>query len=156
MRKIVSSLAVIVLVHMLCAGASAQVRLPGSSLCLTFGQSTDLFEGEAMPRRSPGGYFTLSMVERTFNRAAYGGPVLNNGIYRIGFSKNTNTATISYQCDIPADSLVGQCNLIVFSAITSTSTLLTDVGTLAFGRCAISGSSEAAGLTNDPLGEWSN
>jgi hypothetical protein len=153
MRTILSLFAAVSIVLLPGANAGAQVRLPATPLCLTFGQSTDLFEGETSPRRSLGGYFGLSMIEQTFDRAAYGSLVLNNGKYRIGMSKNTNTATISYQCDIATDSLVGQCNIIVYSAITSTSTLLTDVGTLQFGACAFDAPARGAGDTAYPLGE---
>lgn len=153
MKNIVSSLTVLAIALLSCANAGAQVRLPSTSLCLTFGQSTDLFEGETTPRRSLGGYFVLSMVEQTFDRAAYGSLVLNNGRYRIGMSKNTNTATVSYQCDIPADSLTGQCNIIAYSATTSTSTLITDVGTLQFGNCTFAAPAREAVDAVYPLGE---
>ena len=122
MRSILRLLAITAIVILACASANAQVRLPSPKLCLTFGQSTDLFEGETTPRRSPGGYFTLSMIEQTFDRSAYGSLVLNNGRYRIGMGKNTNTASIAYQCDIASDSLNGPCSIMVFSAITSTAT----------------------------------
>lgn len=136
------------------AGAvQAAVALPSNRLCLEFGTSADHFEGETTPRRSPTGYFGLAMQETTFSRAAYGSIVLDGGTYRIGLTKNTNTATVTYQCDIGTDTLNGQCNVLTLSGITLTTTLSTDVGFLAFGNCAASAGASALETYDRPFGE---
>lgn len=123
--------------------AQAQVRLPSTAVCITFGTSTDLLEGEASPRWSRAGVFNLAMVEKTFDRAATGSIALANGRYRVALSKPTNTANVVYQCDIAADQLNGQCSVMVFSAQAQPVTLINDVGYLAFGSCGIAAPAQA-------------
>lgn len=102
--------------------------------CLTFGRSTDVFEVQ-LSRTQAGGYFPVAALETTFNRATHGAMVFSNGKYRIGLTKNTNTASVGYQCDIDSVALTGQCSILVFPTDGSLPSRSDDVGTLLFGSC---------------------
>jgi hypothetical protein len=107
---------------------------PASAMCLTFGSSTDLFELQ-LARTQASGFYPIAALETTFNRATHGTVVISDGKYRLSLTKNTNTATVAYQCDISSTTMNGQCNILVFTADPANSSRMTDLGTLMFGSC---------------------
>jgi len=106
-----------------------------ADLCLTFGSSTDSFRGN-VTGYSPGGSQTLAMNEETFDRATFGSLTPANGKYRIALTKNTNTAVVSYACQIDPGQLSGPCQIQVVTSDPLSGTRMDDVGFLQVG-CAV-------------------
>ncbi len=120
-----------VLTIAVCLGlASAAGR---AAVCVTFANSTDLFEGEILASKN--GFFTLSLFEATFNRAAAGAARLEGDTIYMGWTKNTDTATVAYQCNVDTVTLTGPCNINIFTTVPDGSSRLTDVATLETGNC---------------------
>jgi hypothetical protein len=105
--------------------------IANADICLSFGNSTDQFRGQ-VTAASSGGFLTLAMVEETFDRATYGSIAVANK-FNVGLTKPTNTAMVSYACQIDRQQLSGPCQIVVITGDPLTGSRLDDVGFLTFG-----------------------
>ena len=106
-----------------------------ADICLTFGHSTDLFRGN-VTGVSAGGFVSLSMIEDSLDRATFGSMKLANGALRIALTKNTNTAVVSYTCQIDPTQLNGPCQIQVLVTDPLSGSRTDDVGFLQVGCTA--------------------
>lgn len=130
----------------LIAVALLAVPAARADLCVTFADSVDNFEGQVTA--SKGGFNSIAMIETLFNRAAYGSAALRGDHLFMGWTKDTNTAAVHYQCDIDLVTLRGPCQIQVYVAQPFSSSLLSDFATLEVGACAL-----PAGRNGLPRGE---
>ena len=101
--------------------------LAQADICLTFGSSTDLFRGN-VTGFAAGGFLGLAMIEDTFDRATFGSMKLEAGKLRIALTKNTNTAVVSYACQIDPVQLSGPCQIQIVIADPLSGSRTDDVG----------------------------
>jgi hypothetical protein len=106
----------------------ATASAAAADVCLTFGTSTDLFRGRLAPVAS--GLLSLVFVEETFDRAAYGSAANAAGNLNIALTKPTNTATVTYACQIDLVQRAGPCQIQVLTADPLQGSRLDDVGFL--------------------------
>ncbi len=105
-----------------------------ADVCLTFGTSADLLRGQ-ITAAAPGGFLTLAMVEETFDRATYGSMAVGNK-FNIGLTKPTNTAMVTYACQIDRQQLSGPCQIVVVAGDPLSGSRQDDVGFLELGCTA--------------------
>jgi hypothetical protein len=104
-----------------------------ADICITFGNSVDDFEGKLVGQGK--GLATISMLETTFNRAAVGSSKRIGSILYLGWTKNTITASVQYQCQIDTVQKNGPCSIMVFSSEPIDVSRSDDVGFVEMGSC---------------------
>ena len=128
------------------------VTLPAfADICITFGDSVDDFEGKLVGHGR--GFSSISMLETTFNRAAFGSSKRTGSTLYLGWTKNTSTASVQYQCQIDTVQKNGPCSIMVFSAEPADISRTDDVAFVEMGSCIMP--NQAPNQTNSvfPPGE---
>jgi hypothetical protein len=114
--------------------ALSVITLPAfADICITFGNSVDDFEGKLMAQGR--GFSSVSMLETTFNRAASGSSKRIGSTLYLGWTKNTSTASVQYQCQIDTVQKNGPCSIMVFSSEPVDTSRSDDVAFVEMGSC---------------------